>query len=231
VTVNEIKERILPELDDDWVDDNTEFETVDELTSQLRAQLEDVKRRAVSREYADKALASLRESVDLTLPEALVRAEMDNQLHTFVHRLEDAELKLDDYFEATGISRDDFVEDLRNQAELSLSNRLILEAVAEKEDLKVTEDDMSRALQVLAARSKDPVAFLQAFQRSGQELALASDILRNRALDAILTNAQPVDEDGNPVELTVDVPEVEAEVLDDEIVEGEVVATIEEEEE
>jgi hypothetical protein len=86
-------------------------------------------------------------------------------------------------------------------------------------------------LQVLAARSKDPVAFLQAFQRSGQELALASDILRNRALDAILTNAQPVDEDGNPVELTVDVPEVEAEVLDDEIVEGEVVATIEEEEE
>ena len=63
-------------------------------------------------------------------------------------------------------------------------------------------------------------------------MALASDILRNRALEAILDNAQPVDEDGNPVDLSIDIPQVEAEVLDDEVVEGEVVtAEIVEEEE
>ena len=83
---------------------------------------------------------------------------------------------------------------------------------------------MSNALQSLAAQSDDPVGYLKAFRESGQELALASDILRNRALEAILSNAQPVDEDGNPLDLTLEVPEVEAEVMDDDIVEGEVVA-------
>ena len=63
-------------------------------------------------------------------------------------------------------------------------------------------------------------------------MALASDILRNRALEAILDNAEAVDEDGNPVDLSIEIPEVEAEVLDDEVVEGEVVtAEVLEEEE
>jgi hypothetical protein len=66
---------------------------------------------------------------------------------------------------------------------------------------------------------------LKAFQESGQELALASDILRNRALDAILSHANPVDEDGNPVDLSLQVNEVEAEIVDDE----DVVAAEEEE--
>jgi hypothetical protein len=70
------------------------------------------------------------------------------------------------------------------------------------------------------------VALLDAFRRSGRELALASDILRNRALDAILSNADPVDEDGNPVDLSVKVQEVEAEIVDDDEV-----VTAEEEEE
>ena len=91
---------------------------------------------------------------------------------------------------------------------------------------------MSNALQALAAQSEDPIAYLKAFRESGQELALASDILRNRALEAIISNAQPVDEDGNPLDLTLEVPEVEAEIIDDEIVEGEVVtAEVVEEEE
>ena len=59
------------------------------------------------------------------------------------------------------------------------------------------------------------MAYLKSFRESGQELALASDILRNRALDAILSGANPVDEDGNPVDLSLKVREVEAEIVDD----------------
>jgi O-acetyl-ADP-ribose deacetylase (regulator of RNase III) len=94
-------------------------------------------------------------------------------------------------------------------------------------------------IQSLAARSEDPVAYLQAFRQSGRELAVAGDILRNRALDAILSAANPVDEEGNPVDLRLNVTEVEAEVVEAEpigdpvsaIVEGEVVSTAAEEEE
>ena len=231
VKVNEVKERILPVLDDEWVDENTEFETVDELTNELRDRLGDSKLRAVSREYTEKALSTLRDQIEIEFPDALVRSEVDGRLHNFLHRLEETELTLDDYFQTSGISQEIFLADLRLQAELSIGNRLVLEAVAEAEEIDVTEDDLSAALQSLAAQSDDPVAYLQTFRESGQELALASDILRNRALDAILSNATPVDEDGNPVDLSLAVPEVEAEVIADQAVEAEVVAEVVEEEE
>ncbi len=216
VTVHEVKERILPDLTDEWVDENTEFETVDELRAALYERLADAKLRAVTREYSEKALSTLRDQVEIEVPEGLVRAEMDRHLHDFLHRLEEAELELQDYFEASGVTQDAFLADLRSQAELSIRNRLVLDAIIEAEEITVDEDDMSNALQSMAARSEDPAAYIRAFAQSGQELALASDILRNRALDAILSNANPVDEDGNPVDLSLKVNEVEAEIVDDE---------------
>ena len=232
VTVKEVKERILPELNDGWVDENTEFEAVDELVSELRERLAEAKLQAVSRQYAERALETLVDQVEVDLPEALVRAEMDDHLHRFVHRLEESELTLDDYFQSSGQDQESFLEDLNQQAQLSLRNQLVLEAVAKEEGIDVTEEDVASVVQAYAAQSGDPVAYLKAFAESGQELALASDILRNRALDAILSNANPVDEDGNPVDLSLRVNEVEAEVVATETVEAAIVeAEILEEEE
>ncbi len=232
VAVQEVKERILPALDDSWVDENTEFETVTELYAELRERLSEAKHQAVSRQFAERALSTLVDQVEIELPDALVRAEMDDHLHRFLHRLQESELTLDDYFAATGVEQDAFLEDLRGQAELSLRNQLVLEAVAEAEGIEVTEEDLSETLRALATQSGDPVAYLRAFRESGRELALASDILRNRALDAVFSNANPVDEDGNPIDLSLEVTEVEAEVVEAEPVEGEVVAAevLEEEE-
>lgn len=231
VVVNEVKERILPDLDDSWVDDNTEFETVDELIEALREGLGDAKLRAVSREFTEKAMQTLRDQIDIDLPEAIIRAEMDGHLHDFLHRLEDNDLTLQDYFQASGIAQDAFIDDLRAQAELSLRNRLIIEGVIAAEEIEIGEEDLSSALQGLAARSEDPVAFLKAFREGGQELALASDILRSRALDVILSNANAVDEDGNPVDLSLNVSEVEAEVVADDVEAGVVLAEVVEERE
>jgi trigger factor len=180
-------------------------------------------------------LSTLVEELEVELPEGLVRSEMDDQLHSFVHRLEDNELTLDDYFSATGLTQDQFLDDLRQQADRALRNQLVLEAVAQDADIEITPEEVSSVIQSLAARSEDPVAYLQAFRQSGRELAVAGDILRNRALDAILSSAKPVDEDGNPVELKSNMAEVEAEVVEAEpiegVIEGEVVSTTAEEEE
>ena len=235
VTVNEVKERVLPELDDEWVDENTEFETVQALQDELRERLTEAKIQAVSRQFSERALNTLVEQVEVELPEALVRSEMDDHLHRFVHRLEENELTLDDYFRASGVDQDQFLEDLRQQAQLSLRNQLVLEAVARDAEIEVTPADVSTVIQGLAARSGDPVAYLKAFSQSGQELALAGDILRNRALEAILSEASAVDEEGNPVDLKPMVTEVEAEIVEaesmGEIPAGEVVASIVAEEE
>lgn len=215
ITVHEVKERILPDLTDDWVEENTEFDTVEELIETLRERLEDAKLRSVSREYSEKAMSTLRDQVDIDIPDGLIRAEMDRLFHNFMHQLEEAELELQDYFEATGTSREALLADLRGQADLSIRNRLVLDAVIESEDITIDEEDMSNRVRALAAQSEDPVAYLRAFQESGQELALASDILRNRALDTILSSANPVDEDGNQLDLSLQVNEVEAEIIDE----------------
>ena len=216
ITVHEVKERILPEMTDEWVDENTEFDTAEELLEMLKDRLADAKLRSASQEYSEKALATLRDQVDIDVPEGLVRAEMDRHLHDFLHRLEEAELSLEDYFQASGQDQEIFLDDLRNQAELSIRNRLVLDAVIEAEDLQVSEEDMSNAIQSLAARAEDPAEYMKTFRERGQGLALASDILRNRALEAILSNANPVDEDGNPLDLSLQVNEVEAEIIGDE---------------
>lgn len=209
ITVNEVKQRVLPGLDDHWVAENTEFETVEELRKELRERIGEVKRRTASREFAERALSTLVDEVDVVLPESLVRAEMDDLLHRFLHRLEDSELTLEDYLRATGIDQETLIDDLRRQADRSLRSQLVIEAVVRAEGLEVTAEEVSGVVQTLAARSGDPVAYLKAFQKSGQELALAGDILRNRALDLILESARAVDEEGNPVS----VKEVEAEVV------------------
>ena len=226
VTVHEVKERILPELADEWVDENTEFDTVAELKEALEGQLAAVKLRTSSREYSEKALSTLRDQIDVDIPEGLLQAEMDRLLHDFLHRLEEADIEFQDYFAATGIAEDDFVNDLRNQADVTIRTRLVLDAVVEAEGIEVSGDDLSNALSSLATQSDDPAGFIKAFREAGQELALAGDILRNRALDAILSNAEPVDEDGNPIDLSLKVNEVEAEIIDD----GEVGPAEEEEE-
>lgn len=229
ITLNEVKERVLPELDDEWVDENTEFETVEELREALREQLRDVKVRAAAREFSEKALSTLRDEVDIEIPDGLIEAEANDIIHNFLHRLEDAELSLEDYFRATGTNSDVLVADAKEQAKVSILNRLVLESIVEAEGITVTEEELSNAVQALAARSGDPVRFIKAFRQAGQELALAGDILRNRALDVILSNASPVDEDGNPVDLTIQGQDVVGEVVSDEVVEGEVVALEEEE--
>ncbi len=239
VTINEVKERILPDLDDEWVDENTEFDTVEEMRAQLRDQLSDAKQNAVSRQFAERALSTLVDQVDVDIPEGLIRAEMDNLLHRFLHRLEESELSLEDYLSATGVDQEAFVDDLNQQANASIRNQLVLEAVASAEEIEVTPEEVAETVQALAAQSGDPGAYLKAFVESGQELALASDIVRNRALDAILSNAIPVDEDGNEVELSLQVNEVGAvpvEALEDDdpsvpVVEAEIVTDDLEEEE
>lgn len=232
ITVNEVKELVLPELNDEWVEENTEFETVDELTSTLRERMAESKQSGLASRFTDRALETLVEQVELDLPEAVLRAEMDDLLHRFVHRLEEQQLSLEDYFSATGMQQDQFVADLQAQAAQSLRTRVLLDAVAADAELGVDESEIDAVLHNVASQSEDPMSFLQQVRGTPQELALRGDMLRDKALKLIIDNATPVDPDGNTIELDLEQEEgdvvtgevVEGEVVEGEVVEGEVVA-------
>ncbi|CAN5782202.1 trigger factor [soil metagenome] len=224
ITVNEVKELVLPDLTDEWVDGNTEFDTVDELKTTLHERIGGMKRSALVRQFNDRALEGLVEQVELELPEAIVRAEMDDLLHRFLHQLEEQEVSFADYLAATGLTEQHVVADVQNQATHGLITRLLLDAVARDAELDVTDEEVSQILQSAAAQSEDPARFLQAIQGTTQELSLRSDMLRDKALRMIVENATPVDPDGNEIDLPeTEDSAVEGQVVEGELVEGEVV--------
>lgn len=226
ITVTAVQSKKLPDLTDEWVSDITEFDSVAELRESLVAQMGEMKKRSILTRFREQALEQLVAEIDLELPDSLVSAEMDEILHRFSHRLREQGIGFEDYFRVSGQSQESFVEDLRNQADRSLRTRLLLEAVADQEGIEVSEEELMAVVHVIAADSEStPEALRSALEGSPQEKALTSDILRNKALDAIVSGARPVDKDGNEVDLTIDesVFEVDGETVDGEILEGQVV--------
>lgn len=236
VTVNEVKELVLPELTDEWVDENTEFDTVGQLRDTLAERMADLKRSQVANQFRERALETLVEEVELELPDAILRSEMDELLHRFAHRLEQQDISLEDYFQVTGVSREQFAADLQAQARQSLMTRLVLEAVAADAGVEVSDQEVEAVLRSVATQTEDPQGFVAAVRGTPQELSLRSDILRDKALEAILEHATAVDADGNEVDIDLDesqVPmgrpvegtagEAAGEIVEGEVVEGEVI--------
>ncbi|MGH8924172.1 MAG: trigger factor [Acidimicrobiia bacterium] len=227
IKVNEVKSKVLPNVDDEWVQEVTEFESVDELEAELRLRLARTKRLAAARELRATALDLLADETQVEIPEPLLRAEMADLLHRFSHRLESNDITLQDYMEATGIDGPDLEADLRSQAEKSLKTRLALEAVAKAEGIEVTPEELTAEINALATMSDDPEGVIKAMTEGARALSMAGDILRNKALAAVLGGAKTVDAEGNPVELgteMAEIAEVEALPLEEEVVEAEIVA-------
>ena len=215
VLVKGVKGKKLPEMTDEWVSDVSEFETVEELTGQLEKSLLAMKLNATQGVYRDGVLEALIEDLDLELPEALVDAEMEASLHNMAHSLQSQGLDLATYLQITGMDQQVFLDDLRGGAVRSLSTRVLLDAVAADAGLTVEDEDLDAAIADMAASSgRDAGDVKAALEANGQDSVLAGDILRRKALDRVLESATAVDEDGNPVDLTIDLG------LDDEEFDG-----------
>lgn len=225
IKVTEVRQRRLPELVDSWVEEISEFASVEELRVNLEEQMEATKRRSAAVEFRQRALDELVDQILIELPDRLIRVEMEELLHRFGHRLSTQNVSFDDYFRVTGITQAQFTDDLRLQADRSLRTRLLLEGVARRHRIEVTPEELAGVIESVAARSERPEQARAALAGGPQRMSLMGDILRDKAFNAIIAGAAPVDQNGQPVELFVDdAPELEAEnpMLEGEIFEGEI---------
>ena len=206
VLVKGVKTQKLPEVTDEWVEEVSEFATIDALKDELREGLREHKLAATRREFADKVLEELIEDMDVDLPKGLLDAEMEFQMHRFLHRLEEQKIPVADYLSVTGQTEEDFIEDARRQAERSLSVRVLLDAVGEAEGIDVPDEELQEAMTALATSSdQTPEEYEKDLRESGQVDVLTGDILRNKVIDRLVAAAVPVDENG--AELSLDAVE------------------------
>ena len=195
VLVKEIKEKIMPELTDDWVSSVTEFDTVKEMNEELYKNIESVKKRQIANQYQGLLTSKLIEESKLELPEQLVIAEMDSILQNFMNELQQNNIKIEDYLQITGLTEETLQEDLKNQATRNLSMVVILDKIVEDQELKLDEKEASLIDEHVANLDGTEV------DAASRRLNLEAESLRNKAMLHILQQGISVDKNGEKVYL------------------------------
>lgn len=203
VTVQSVKERELPEADDEFAQMASEFDTIDELKADLSKRVEQAKKVQQAGEIRDKVLDALLEATDIPLPEKVVQAEIDAVLHDAVHGFDHDEAKLAEALEAQGSSREEFDADTKQAAEKSVKTQLLLDAVAEAENTQVGQDELTERIIFQAQRyGMSPDQFIQQVQQAGQLGAIFADVRRGKSLAGVVVAATVTDTAGTVIDTT-----------------------------
>ena len=202
VSVKSVKERELPELDDDFATTASEFDTLEELRDDVRRRVERMKRLEQGSQARDRVLETLLERVDVPLPESVVKAEIEGRQHQLQHQLENAGMSKADYLATEDRSEEEFDAEVESSARQSIKAQFVLDAVASKEELQVSEAELTEHLVRRAQRSgMSPEDFANQIVSSGQVPLLVSEVVRGKALALVLEAARVVDASGNEVNL------------------------------
>ncbi len=203
VTVTAVKERELPAADDEFAQLASEFDTLDELTADLRERMGSVKRMEQVTEARGKLLDAIIEGTEVPLPEGIVAAEVESRTHDAVHGFEHDEGAFAEFLSSQGKTREEFDAEAREESEKSVRTRLVLDALADSEDVTVSNEEFTEHIIYQAQQYQmPPEEFVRRIQEAGQIGAIGADIRRNKALLAALRTVTVTDTSGTELDLT-----------------------------
>ena len=218
VTVVSVKERELPELDDEFAQTASEFDTLEELRDDVRERVARMKAVEQGVQARDRVLEALLATVEIPLPEGVIQAEIEARNHNLAHQLEAAGMSREDFLAAEGQSAEEFDADIDKRTREAMTAQFVLDKVVEKEQLSVNEQELTQHIIRTASRyGMGPDQFAQQVVQAGQVPVLVSEVVRGKALALILEKAVVTDESGRPVDLEAlreDAPIEEGEVVD-----------------
>ncbi len=200
VTVKEVKERVLPELTDEWVAEATEFETVDEFRDDVIERLTKVRRAQASMAVQSKIGDALAELVTDEIPDTLTSAEMRNRLEDMIRRLAAQGITLEQYLQITGVDPQAFSDDLRQTAQQAVKVDLALRAIATAEGLLPGDAEVDEEIETMAAQLDMEADEVRRRLEEGDQIgALRADLGNRAALRWLTDSVRIVDEAGRPV--------------------------------
>jgi trigger factor len=202
VTVRSVNERELPEADDAWATESTGFPSFEELKADVRSRLERVERLEQGTSARDKVLEALLAQIEVPLPEAIVETEVEWRRRATEDQLNRVGAQLEGYLESEGKTAEEFETELREGAEQAVKAQLVLDVIADKEELGVNDAELADQVVRRAARAGvSPDQYAQTLVQSGQLSGLVSEVRRGKALATVMEAATITDESGNPVDL------------------------------
>ena len=202
VKVDSVKVKELPELDDDFAQSASEFDTLGELRAGTRAQLESMRRSGQAGQARERALDALLARVDIPLPDDLLDRELEARRQSLADRLERSGNTMDEYLEATNQSIEQLDAQFTEDARRSVKAGFILDKLATQEDLGVDQDELAAYVTEQAYRmGVPPDRLAKELSERGQLGSVAADVLRGKALTLLAERASVTDESGRPVDI------------------------------
>lgn len=188
-TVHEIKAKELPELDDEFASEVSEFDTLDEYKADIKEKIKEQKISEGKRKQEDQAVDQAVENAQMEIPDAMVDTQVRQMANDFSQRIQQQGLTLEQYFQFTGMTAEKMLEELKPQAVKRIQTRLVLEAVAAAENIEVSDERLDEELQKMADAYKMEVDKLKEFMGENEKKQMKEDIAVQEAVTFLIDNS------------------------------------------
>ncbi len=188
--IHEVKKKDVPKLDDEYVSDHTEFETVDEYKASVKERLENNKKTEGRRAQEDEAIAKIVEDSEMEIPDAMLDYQVENMINDFANNMAQQGLSLQQYMQFTGMTMDAFREQVRPDALSRTQSSLVLEAIAKAEKIEATDADVDTKLEEMSKQYGMELEQIKNLVGENEKESMKKDIAIEKAIELIMDNVK-----------------------------------------
>ena len=190
VKVNEIKTKEVPELNDEFAQDVSEFDTLAEYKEDVKARLVKEKENEAKRTKEDEAIAKIIDKSEMEIPEAMIETQCENMINDFAQRIAQSGLTMDQYMQFSGLTIDKLKEQVRPEAETRIKTSLVLEQIAKEENFEITEEEIDAEVAKMAAQYGMEADKLKEYMGEAEKASMKRDLAVMKAVDLIMDNVK-----------------------------------------
>lgn len=188
-TVHEIKTKELPEIDDEFAAEVSEFDTLDEYKADLKAKIKEQKETEGKRKQEDQAVEKAVENASFEIPEAMITTNISQMTDDFARRMQSQGLTMEQYFQFTGMTAEKMEEEMRPQAIKRIETRIVLEAIAKAENIEISDEKIDEEINKMAESYKMEADKLKEFMSDAEKKQMKEDMAVQEAVTFLVENA------------------------------------------
>lgn len=190
VKINEIKTKELPELDDEFAQDVSEFDTLAEYRESVQKKLTERKENEAKRAKEEEAIQKIVEDAQMEIPDAMIDTQVDSMIDNFASRIAQQGMALEQYLQFTGMTEEKLAEQMRPDALKQIQSGLVLEAIAKAENIEVSEEDIDAEIEKMAGMYGMEADKLKEYMGDGEKESMKKDLAVQKAVELIVEKAE-----------------------------------------
>ena len=190
VKINEIKTKELPELDDEFAQDVSEFDTLAEYKEDLKKRLVEQKENEAKRTKEDEAIQKIIDKSKMDIPDAMIDTQCDTMIEEFAQRIAQSGLSMDQYLQFSGMTVDKLREQVRPEATTRIQSSLVLEKIAKDENIEITDEDIDAEIEKMAKAYGMEADKLKEYMGESEKKSMKNDLAIQKAVELVMDNVK-----------------------------------------